>query len=198
MLTKTVTQGTMCFTTLFRWLQIVPRLTLSSIISPKRTQAYLFLMTSVMATLHLTRLSLFMNFNMLFASRARELLGRMAFQISSWNNHLQSLLLTFNIFFNNDILPSSWKHAAIVPNCKPWKPPHSPHFYRPIALTSASCKVFKRMLLCRLLSWCVQRNFFPRITMASFLLVTVHSLSLLSSMTSLPLDLATSLSLRFA
>ena len=75
-------------------------------------------------------------------------------------NHLLSLLSTFNNIYNSGTLPPSWKLASIIPICKPGKPPHQTSSYRPIALTSACCKLLERMLLRRLLAWGGRRNLF--------------------------------------
>lgn len=41
-------------------------------------------------------------------------------------------------------LPQSWKETVIVPICKPGKDCTNPGNYRPIALTSNICKIWKK------------------------------------------------------
>ena len=53
----------------------------------------------------------------------------------------QKLLDLINGIWKNGIIPKKWKEASIVPICKPGKPNDQPESYRPISLTSATCKV---------------------------------------------------------
>jgi len=63
---------------------------------------------------------------------------------------LEVLLQLFNkIWFTGNILPS-WLHSIVVPIRKPNKPTHLPSSYRPISLTSNVCKLFEKMIVCRL------------------------------------------------
>ena len=185
----------------------MPRLTPSSSISPKGTLAYSFLMIQwwqpyTRRVFHSWWTSTLRQ-SLLTTPGADGISVKLLKQLSI--NHLQSLLLTFNVSFNYGILPSSWKHATIVPICKPGKSPQSPHSYLPIALTSASCKAFERML-CHRLFFC-QRNLFPQVhygfipTRDCTLTLSVEIVylwSIISSTTSLLLDLANNSSLRYA
>ena len=57
-------------------------------------------------------------------------------------------LLTLSL--QTGIVPNCWKHALIIPIIKPGKSGLSVTDYRPISLTSHSCKVLERIVLSRL------------------------------------------------
>lgn len=72
----------------------------------------------------------------------------------------QCLLLVlqfFNSIWEQQILPTSWKHSVIIPILKPGKDPSLPASYRPIALTSCLCKLMEKMINFRLL-WFLESN----------------------------------------
>lgn len=52
------------------------------------------------------------------------------------------LLDSFNTSWNTGQLPRDWKDALIIPIRKQDKPANDPGSYRPIALTSISCKLY--------------------------------------------------------
>ena len=56
----------------------------------------------------------------------------------------------FNKLWENGCVPSTWRHAIIIPILKPNKNKHDPSSYRPIALTSHFCKLMERILVFRL------------------------------------------------
>lgn len=58
--------------------------------------------------------------------------------------------------------PSNWKVSKIIPITKPGKDPSNVQNYRPIALTSVFCKIFERLLLQRILNFCLKNNIFPK------------------------------------
>jgi len=63
---------------------------------------------------------------------------------------LEVMLQLFNkIWFTGKITPS-WLHSIIIPIPKPNKPSHFPSSYRPISLSSNVCKLFEKMVVCRL------------------------------------------------
>ena len=76
------------------------------------------------------------------------------------DNHLNTLLDTFNSIFDSGDLPATWKLATIIPIRKPGKKADLVSSFRPIALTPVLCKVFERMLLRRLLAWSGQNHLF--------------------------------------
>ncbi len=65
------------------------------------------------------------------------------------------LLELFNASWRNQHLPSSWKHAIVVPVLKPLKVPNAASSYRPVALTSCVCKIMERMINLRL-TWVLE------------------------------------------
>jgi ribonuclease HI len=73
------------------------------------------------------------------------------------NNALQTILQIFNNIWLSGKLPSGWKHSIVLPFNKPGKDPTNPDSYRPIALTSALCKVMERIVTNRL-DWFMEKN----------------------------------------
>lgn len=69
----------------------------------------------------------------------------------------EHVLKFFNLLWHHGFLPSSWRHALIVPILKPNKSKNEPASYRPIALTSNFCKLFERILVCRL-TWYLEKH----------------------------------------
>lgn len=68
----------------------------------------------------------------------------------------QSLLQLYNKAFNEG-LPQQWKHSMIVPIKKPGKDPRQPTSYRPIALTSCTCKLMEKIINNRI-QWTIENN----------------------------------------
>jgi len=64
--------------------------------------------------------------------------------------YLQVMLQLFNTIWFTGKIPPSWLHSILVPVPKPNKPAHLPSSYRPISLTSNACKLFEKMIVCRL------------------------------------------------
>ena len=67
------------------------------------------------------------------------------------SNAQETLLKIYNGIWEADVLPPSWKTSVIVSIAKPGKDPKLRTSYRPIALTSVLCKIFKRMVNFRLI-----------------------------------------------
>ena len=67
------------------------------------------------------------------------------------------LLNILNKIWETGIIPPSWKIAIVVPFKKPNKDPNQPTSYRPISLTSCMCKLFEKMINCRLM-WHLEEN----------------------------------------
>jgi len=67
------------------------------------------------------------------------------------------ILELYNRIWETGILPQNWKHSIVLPFVKPGKDPSSPDSYRPIALTSALCKIMERMITNRL-NWFMESN----------------------------------------
>ena len=65
---------------------------------------------------------------------------------------LEVMLQLFNKIWFNGKIPPSWLHFIVVPIAKTIQPLHLPSSYRPISLTSNVCKLFEKMVMCRL-SW---------------------------------------------
>ena len=59
---------------------------------------------------------------------------------------LRVLLRAFNKIWQTGQIPSSWQEATIIPFPKPGKDHSNPTSYRPIALTSCTCKTMERMV----------------------------------------------------
>jgi potassium voltage-gated channel Eag-related subfamily H protein 8 len=70
---------------------------------------------------------------------------------------LEAILKLYNNIWAAGSLPKAWKHAIVLPFIKPGKDPTSPNSYRPIALTSALCKIMERMVTNRL-NWYLENN----------------------------------------
>ncbi|GFY19095.1 RNase H domain-containing protein [Trichonephila clavipes] len=63
---------------------------------------------------------------------------------------LVSLLYLFNRIWREQVYPTQWEEAIVIPILKPGKDPKNPLSYRPIALTSCLCKTLERMVNARL------------------------------------------------
>jgi len=63
---------------------------------------------------------------------------------------LEIMLRLFNNIWFTGKISSSWLHSIIVPIPKANKPSQMPFSYRPISLTSNVCKLFEKMVVCRL------------------------------------------------
>ncbi|GFW43774.1 probable RNA-directed DNA polymerase from transposon X-element [Trichonephila clavipes] len=59
---------------------------------------------------------------------------------------LVSLLYLFNRIWREQVYPTQWQEATVIPILKPGKDPKVPLSYRPIALTSCLCKTLERMV----------------------------------------------------
>jgi len=70
---------------------------------------------------------------------------------------LEVILKFYNRIWEAGTLPKAWKHAIVLPFIKPGKDPSNADSYRPIALTSALCKVMERMITNRL-NWYLEKN----------------------------------------
>ncbi|GFV53314.1 probable RNA-directed DNA polymerase from transposon X-element [Trichonephila clavipes] len=63
---------------------------------------------------------------------------------------LVSLLYLFNRIWREQVYPTQWQEAIVIPILRPGKDPKNPLSYRPIALTSCLCKTLERMVNARL------------------------------------------------
>ncbi|GFY21427.1 putative RNA-directed DNA polymerase from transposon X-element [Trichonephila clavipes] len=63
---------------------------------------------------------------------------------------LVGLLYLFNRIWREQVYPTPWQEAIMIPILKPGKDPKNPPRYRPIALTSCLCKTIERMVNARL------------------------------------------------
>ncbi|GFY21435.1 RNA-directed DNA polymerase from mobile element jockey [Trichonephila clavipes] len=63
---------------------------------------------------------------------------------------LVGLLYLFNRIWREQVYPTPWQEAIVIPILKPGKDPKNPTRYRPIALTSCLCKTIERMVNARL------------------------------------------------
>ncbi|GBM74478.1 putative RNA-directed DNA polymerase from transposon BS [Araneus ventricosus] len=63
---------------------------------------------------------------------------------------LTNLLNLFNRIWKEQVYPSQWREAIVIPILKPEKDPSNPLNYRPIALTSCLSKTLERMVNARL------------------------------------------------
>ncbi|GFV35356.1 RNase H domain-containing protein [Trichonephila clavipes] len=62
---------------------------------------------------------------------------------------LVSLLYLFNRIWREQVYPTQWQEAIVIPILKPGKDPKDPLSYRPIALTSCLCKTLERVVNAR-------------------------------------------------
>lgn len=67
------------------------------------------------------------------------------------------LLNLFNILWQNNIIPQTWKTQCVVPILKPDKSPHDANSYRPISLSSCIGKLFENLIKTRL-DWYAEMN----------------------------------------
>lgn len=80
---------------------------------------------------------------------------------------LEKVLLFFNRIWKEGIIPSSWKHAIVIPVLKPNKPKSEPSSYRPISLTSHFSKLMERVVVFRL-KWYLEKNCYLNINQSGF------------------------------
>ncbi|KAM7303153.1 uncharacterized protein ISCGN_018661 [Ixodes scapularis] len=97
------------------------------------------------------------------------------------NTKLQ-LLNWINLIWITGKLPEHWKHSLVIPIPKPGKDKESLNNYRPISLTSCTCKVMERMVVARM-DWHLETTgaFHPAQTGFRPCLGTQESLALISS-----------------
>ena len=69
---------------------------------------------------------------------------------------LKYLLDIYNIWISSNI-PTIWEQTITIPILKKQKDPTNPTSYRPIALTSCTCKTLERMINLRL-TWFLESN----------------------------------------
>ena len=69
----------------------------------------------------------------------------------------ECVLKFFNRIWEKGFMPSTWRHALIIPILKPNKIKNEPGSYRPIALTSNFCKLMERMIVARL-NWYMEKH----------------------------------------
>ena len=74
----------------------------------------------------------------------------------------QFLLHTYNKIWETGQLPTSWNSSVIIPILKPNKNSEQPTSYRPIALTSTTCKLFEKMVNARLQFHLEENNCFSK------------------------------------
>ena len=70
---------------------------------------------------------------------------------------LKYLLDIYNNIWMSGNIPTIWKRAITIPILKKQKDPTNPTSYRPIALTSCTCKTLERMINLRLI-WFLESN----------------------------------------
>lgn len=63
------------------------------------------------------------------------------------------LLRFYNVLWSHNFFPDEWRQAVVLPIPKPGKDHSCPLNYRPIALTSCLCKLFEKMINCRLIAY---------------------------------------------
>jgi len=80
---------------------------------------------------------------------------------------MEVILQLFNKIWLTSKIPPSWLHAIVVPIPKPNKPSHLPSSYRPISLTSNVCKLFEKMIVCRL-DWFLEYHNVLHISQSGF------------------------------
>ena len=78
------------------------------------------------------------------------------------SNAISFLLKFFQKCWTSKCFPSIWKESIVVPIHKQGKPPNDIKNYRPIALTSHTCKLFERIILNRLTHFCNKNNVIPK------------------------------------
>ena len=76
---------------------------------------------------------------------------------NSSENLKKYILQLYNEIFYSTSFPTAWKTAVVIPIPKPNKDHSSPLNYRPISLTSCLCKLFEKMINCRLV-WFLEKN----------------------------------------
>ena len=76
-------------------------------------------------------------------------------------NALKLLLTIFQICWKTRNVPSIWKESIIVPIHKVGKNQSDPNNYRPIALTSVTCKLFEKIIMKRLTHFCDKNSIIP-------------------------------------
>ncbi|GBN20123.1 putative RNA-directed DNA polymerase from transposon X-element [Araneus ventricosus] len=74
---------------------------------------------------------------------------------------LSNLLRLFNRIWNENIYPSQWREALVIPILKPGTDATDPMNYRPIALTSCLSKTLERMINARLVYELETQNLIP-------------------------------------
>jgi len=97
--------------------------------------------------------------------------GRMTF-LMIFLSHLplnsrKILLSLLSLIWNTQTLPTSWKHAIIIPIPNPNIDLSLPSSYRPIALTSCMCKITETMINSRLI-WYLENNHLLSSTQSGF------------------------------
>ena len=70
------------------------------------------------------------------------------------------LLFIFNKIYRDEVLPDAWRKSIMIPILKPNKPATEAKSYRPISLTSSTCKLFEKIINFRMVSLLEQQNFF--------------------------------------
>jgi len=80
---------------------------------------------------------------------------------------LEVVLQLFNKTWFTSKIPPSRLHSIIDPIPKPNKPAHLPSSYRPISLTSSVCKLFEKMVVCRL-NWFLEYHNILNISQSGF------------------------------
>ena len=80
----------------------------------------------------------------------------MKFTTPSSNNCQQYLLDIYNNIWISGSIPTIWKQVITIPVLKK-KDPTNPTNYRPLALTSCTCKTLERMINLRL-TWFLESN----------------------------------------
>lgn len=83
------------------------------------------------------------------------------------------LLSLFNENFQTWEIPESWKSSPIFSIWNVGKPKAPLSSYRPIAFTSVGCKITERILLKRILDWCLGTSLI-KVILVFFLTVTAR------------------------
>ncbi|GFW64538.1 probable RNA-directed DNA polymerase from transposon X-element [Trichonephila clavipes] len=79
-----------------------------------------------------------------------------------------SLLYLFNRIWREQVYPTQWQEAIVIPILRPGKDPKNPLSYRPIALTSCLCKTLERMVNARLVYQLKSTNAFLSLFQSGF------------------------------